>query len=158
MELEGELRSWSRLRAAVYPLMALAGLFLGVEARGQQATLVGDAHVSSTQPTVNYGSLSNLNVGGGYTGLVQFDLGTLPAGTTPAQITRATLRVYCNRADVPGAVAAQMVGGAWTEMGVTYATLPVLGAFSIRCFNSRSALAAALSSLCPASISRTRRR
>jgi collagen type VII alpha len=95
---------------------------------GQQVTLVGDAHVSSAQPAVNSGSLSNLNVGGGYTALVQFDLGMLPAGTTPAQIAKATLRVYCNRADVPGVVQAELVGGAWTESSVTYATLPAMGA------------------------------
>jgi len=112
----------------VYPLLAIAVLCPGVGAWGQDATLVGDAHVSSAQPTVNSGTLSNLNVGGGYTALVQFDLGVLPAGTTAGQITRATLQVYCNRADVPGAVAVQMVGGAWTELGVTYATLPALGA------------------------------
>jgi len=95
---------------------------------GQQATLVGDAHVSSAQPGVNSGGLSNLNVGGGYTALMQFDLGMLPAGTSPAQIAKATLRVYCNRADVPGVVQAELVGAGWTEMGVTYATMPMLGA------------------------------
>ena len=67
-------------------------------------------------------------MGGGYTALVQFDLGMLPAGTTASQISKATLRVYCNRADVPGAVQAELVGGTWTELGVTYATLPALGA------------------------------
>jgi collagen type VII alpha len=103
--------------------MALAGLRVGA----QPATLLGDAHVSSARPAVNSGSLSNLNVGGGYTALVQFDLGTLPAGTTAAQITRATLRVYCNRADTPGVVAVQPVGAGWSESSVTYATLPVLG-------------------------------
>ncbi|WP_158788242.1 DNRLRE domain-containing protein, partial [Granulicella sp. L46] len=95
---------------------------------GQQGTLAGDAHVSSAQPAVNSGSLSNLNVGGGYTSLVQIDLRMLPAGTTPAQIAKATLRVYCNRADVPGVVQAELVGGAWTESSVTYATLPAMGA------------------------------
>jgi hypothetical protein len=94
---------------------------------GQQATLLADAHVSSTQPTVNAGSLSNLNVGGAYTALMQFDLGVLPVGTTGAQVTRATLRVYCNRADVPGAVSVQTVSGAWTELAVTYASLPGMG-------------------------------
>ena len=127
MDLEGELRSRSRLRAAVYRLLALAGLFLAVGAWGQQATLVGDAHVSSAQPTVNAGSLSNLNVGGGYTALVQFNLGVLPVGTTAGQITRATLRVYCNRADAPGLVAVQAVGGVWNESSVTYATMPAMG-------------------------------
>ncbi len=77
---------------------------------------------------MNAGTLSNLNVGNGYTALVQFDLSPLPAGTTAAQITKATLRVYCNRADVPGAVQAQLLGAAWSESTVTYATLPPLGA------------------------------
>lgn len=89
---------------------------------------MGDAHVSSAQPTVNSGTLSNLNVGGVYTALVQFDLGTLPTGTTAAQISKATLRVYCNRADVPGSVQVQAVGAGWTELGVTYASQPTLGA------------------------------
>jgi hypothetical protein len=109
-------------------LLLVTGVCAPVVAWGQQATLVGDAHVSSAQPGLNSGGLSNLNVGGGYTALVQFDLGTLPAGTTPAQIAKATLRVYCNRADVPGGVQAEPVGGAWTESSVTYATLPALGA------------------------------
>ena len=112
----------------MYLLVAMAGVFLPVGAWAQLATLVGDAHVSSAQPTVNAGTLSNLNVGNGYTALVQFDLGTLPVGTTAAQITKATLRVFCNRADTPGEVDALAVGGGWTELGVTYATLPALGA------------------------------
>ena len=109
-------------------LLLVMGVCASGSVWGQQATLVGDAHVSSAQPGVNSGTLSNLNVGGGYTALVQFDLGMLPAGTTPSQIARATLRVYCNRADVPGVVQAALVGGTWTESSVTYATLPAVGA------------------------------
>ena len=115
-----------RLGAAASLLLVLAVCGLK-SAEGQEATLAGDAHVSSAQPGVNSGTLSNLNVGGGYTALVQFDLGMLPVGTTPAQIAKATLRVYCNRADMPGAVQAELVGGAWTESSVTYATLPAMG-------------------------------
>jgi collagen type VII alpha len=113
----------------VLPLMAACVALLGwvLSAGAQQATLVGDAHVSSVRSTVNAGTLSNLDVGGEYTALVQFDLSTLPPGTTAAQITRATLKLYCNRADVPGAVTLQAVGGGWTELGVTYATLPPIG-------------------------------
>jgi hypothetical protein len=122
-----QIRGW--LCTAVRLLLVMAVCASG-SMWGQQATLVGDAHVSSAQPGVNSGALSNLNVGGGYTALVQFDLGMLPAGTTPAQIAKATLRVYCNRADVPGVVQAALVGGAWTESGVTYATLPAVGALS----------------------------
>ena len=91
-----------------------------------EATLVADAHVNSARPGVNSGAISNLNVGGGYTALLQFDLSTLPAGTTAAQISRAVLRLYCNRVDTVGAVSVQPVGGAWGEYSVTYQTLPVL--------------------------------
>ncbi len=93
-----------------------------------EATLVADAHVNSALPAVNSGAISNLNVGGGYTALLQFDLSTLPAGTTAAQVTRATLRLYCNRMDTAGLVSLQPVSGAWGEYSVTYATLPSLGA------------------------------
>ncbi len=125
--MRDKLRMWGRVCAAA-GLLLVTALCASGNVWGQQATLVGDAHVSGAQPGVNSGSLSNLNVGGAYTALAQFDLGTLPAGTTSAQIARATLRVYCNRADVPGTVLAELVGGAWTESSVTYTTLPALGA------------------------------
>ena len=125
--MRDKLRMWGRV-CAVAGLLLVTALCASGSVWGQQATLVGDAHVSSAQPGVNSGSLSNLNVGGGYTALVRFDLSMLPAGTTSAQIAKATLRVYCNRADVPGTVLAELVGGAWTESSVTYATLPALGA------------------------------
>ncbi len=92
-----------------------------------EATLVADAHVSSARPTVNSGTISNLYVGSGYTSLVQFDLGTLPAGTTAAQVQKATLRLFCNRVDTAGAVSVAVVGGAWGEYSVTFAALPLLG-------------------------------
>lgn len=105
----------------------LVALVLGVPAWAVQATLVADAHVSSAQPDVNAGGLTNLNVGGGYSTLVQFDLGVLPAGIQPSAITRATLRLYCNRADTAGAVSVAPVLGAWSEWGVTFNTLPSVG-------------------------------
>jgi hypothetical protein len=95
-----------------------------------EATLVADTHVNSALPTVNSGAISNLNVGGGYTSLLQFDLGVLPTGTTAAQVSRAVLRLYCNRADTAGLVNVQTVGAAWGEYSVTYATLPSLGSAS----------------------------
>ena len=98
--------------------------------RAAEATLVADAHVNSAQPAVNSGSISNLYVGNGFTSLVQFDLGTLPTGTTSAQVTKAVLRLYCNRVDTAGLVSVQAVGAAWGEYSVTYATLPSLGSAS----------------------------
>ena len=109
------------------------GLMVGALALGAapvfaaQATLVADAHVNQALPAVNSGAISNLYVGAGYTALLQFDLGVLPAGTTAAQVSKAVLRVYCNRVDTAGLVSVQPVNAAWGEYSVTYSTLPGLG-------------------------------
>jgi hypothetical protein len=108
--------------------LLVAGLWAAaLPASAVEATLVADAHVNSARPAVNSGAISNLNVGGGYTALLQFDLSMLPAGTTAAQVSRATLRLYCNRMDTAGSVSVQPVNGSWGEYSVTYGTLPALG-------------------------------
>ena len=107
-------------------LCALILCLVALPALAVQATLVADVHVSTAQPDVNSGTLTNLNVGGSYTALLQFDLGVLPAGTTAAQITRATLRLYCNRADTPGTLSVAQATSAWGEYSVTYNTLPAI--------------------------------
>ena len=99
----------------------------GAPALAAQATLVADAHVNSSLPAANSGTLSNLNVGGGYTALLQFDLSGLPEGTNASQVSRAVLKLYCNRMDTAGLVSVQSLGGAWGEYSVTFATLPSLG-------------------------------
>lgn len=114
-------------RIVLLGVVLAAWLATGLPAFAMEATLVADAHVNSALPGTNSGSISNLNVGAGYTALLQFDLSTLPAGTTAAQVSHAVLRLYCNRADTAGAVNVQLVDGAWGEYGVTYSTLPSLG-------------------------------
>jgi hypothetical protein len=94
---------------------------------GAEPALVADAHVNSAQPTVNSGAISNLNVGGGYTSLLQFDLSLLPTGTTASQVSRVVLRLYCNRVTTPGLVSLAPVNAAWGEYSVTYATEPAIG-------------------------------
>ena len=109
-------------------LMLGALALWGASAFAAQATLVADAHVNQALPAVNSGAISNLYVGAGYTALLQFDLGALPTGTTAAQVSKAVLRVYCNRVDTAGLVSVQPVNTAWGEYSVTYATLPSVGA------------------------------
>lgn len=105
------------------------GLAAGAaQAFAAEATLIADAHVNSALPAVNSGAISNLNVGAGYTAFFQFDLSTLPAGVTAAQVARATLRLYCNRMNTAGLVSVQPVNSAWGEYSVTYASRPALGA------------------------------
>jgi hypothetical protein len=117
------------VRRIVFLGVGLAALSAAaLPAHAVEATLVADAHVNSARPAVNSGAISNLNVGGGYTALLQFDLSTLPAGTTAVQVSRATLRLYCNRVDTAGLVSVQPISSSWGEYGVTFSTLPSLGA------------------------------
>lgn len=61
-----------RCRAAWLALGALAN----APAWALDAPLAADAHVNSTLPTGNFGSLPTLNVGGGAQALLRFDLAT----------------------------------------------------------------------------------
>lgn len=110
--------------------LAIILVVSAIQASAIDAVLIADTHVNSARPAANSGAISNLNVGGGYTALLQFDLGSLPAGTTPAQISRALLRLYCNRADTPGSISLQSINSDWGEYSVTYASLPGLTATS----------------------------
>ncbi len=51
-------------------------------AHATEGVVVADAYVNSAHSSTNYGSLSNLYVNGAGTTLIQFDLSSLPAGTT----------------------------------------------------------------------------
>src|ERR1017187_4466222 len=121
------IRRWLRLRWLRLWLGVGACVLWAAPAWGAQAVLVADAHVNSALPAVNSGAISNLNVGGGYTTLLQFDLSLLPAGTTPAKVSRAVLRLYANRVTTPGLIAYAPVTGAWGEYSVTYSSLPAVG-------------------------------
>src|ERR1700727_1343790 len=112
------MRGWMGLvRRILLHGVGLAGLWAAaLPAFAVEATLVADAHVNGARPWVNSGAISNLNVGGGYTALLQFDL--------------STLRLYCNRMDTAGLVSVQPVSGTWGEYSVTFLTLPSLGSAS----------------------------
>jgi len=117
--------AWTR-RVAVAAILALAtGTSYATE-----AVVTGDTSVSSAFPTINFGSLSNLYVGNGSTALIQFDLSSLPAGTTASQIGKVTLTVFVNRINTSGLVSIQPVTSAWTESSATYATIPTLGSIT----------------------------
>ena len=115
-------RVWMKSVAAVWMVLATCAAY------ASDATVAGDAYVNSAYPTTNYGGLSNLYVGNGGTALIQFDLSSLPAGTTPAQIGKATVKLYVNRINVSGLVSVLPVTNSWSESTVTYATIPALGA------------------------------
>jgi Collagen triple helix repeat (20 copies) len=99
-------------------------------AMATDATIVADASVNAAHPSINFGALSNLYVGNGNTTLIQFDLSSLPAGTTAAQIGHATLRLYINRVNTQGSINLQPITSTWGEYSVTNATTPTLGSVS----------------------------
>ena len=97
-------------------------------ARAAQLPVTGDASVDSSRPSTNLGSLSNLYVGNGNTSLLQFSLASLPAGTTAAQVESATLFVFVNRVNAGGTVSVSPITSSWSESGVTYNSMPSMGA------------------------------
>src|SRR5271168_1214881 len=122
------MRGWMGLvrRTVLFGLGVAALSAAALPAFAVEATLVADTHVNSAMPTMNSGAISNLNVGGGYTALLQFDLSLLPAGTTSAQVSRAVLRLYANRVTTPGQLTLAPVTAPWGEYSVTFATLPAV--------------------------------
>jgi len=112
--------------------LALAAVLVSHPALALDAPVAADAHVSASLPTTHFGNLPNLNVGGGSTGLLRFDLGTLPSATTAAKLVKATLVLYVNRVGIAGTIEAQTINSAWTEAAVTQGSAPVTsGASSV---------------------------
>ena len=88
------------------------------------ANASADTYVNSGSPGTNYGSATAVNVGGGNTGLIQFDLSALPAGLTAANIGKATMTFFVNTVAISGAVDIAQVTSAWTEAGVNNGNRP----------------------------------
>ena len=116
-----------RFRFAQLTLCLGLLIFSSHEASALDVTLSGDASVNSAHASVNYGALSNLYVGNGSTAFLQFDLATLPVGTTSAQVSQATLTVFVNRVNTGGAVTVSPVTAGWGEYSVTAAGAPATG-------------------------------
>ncbi|HVO26807.1 MAG TPA: DNRLRE domain-containing protein [Candidatus Margulisiibacteriota bacterium] len=103
-------------------------------AAADSVRLIGDAYTKSTAPNSNFGAATSLLVLGPPVSTtvenvyLQFDLSTLPAGTTGNDIAKATLTVGVNKITHAGAVDVVRITSAWTEAGVTAARAPSLGA------------------------------
>ena len=89
---------WIRWMAAM--LMTLPT----VAAHATEGVVVADTYISSAHPSNNFGSLSNLYVNSNGTTLIQFDLSSLPAGTTASQIGAASLKIFVNRINTAGLI------------------------------------------------------
>jgi hypothetical protein len=107
-------------------VMALATMAVSA-AYATEAVVSNDTYVSSSYPQTNFGYQSNLHVSSTSTALIVFDLSSVPSGTTASQVSKATLWLYVNRIDNSGAISLKPVTGTWSELAVTYSTIPSLG-------------------------------
>jgi hypothetical protein len=96
---------------------AAMALLLPALVRADTAKLAGDAFISPGDGA-NYGSLPTVNVGGatGSSGLLVFDLSTLPA---TSGVAWARLRVYVDKVTIGGSLDLGAANASWAEAAVT---------------------------------------
>lgn len=96
--------------------------------RAQTSPLVGDAFIAPGS-VANYGATVSVNVGGvaGYQGLFVFDLTTLPAGTTAASVSGASLRLFVSKVGAAGSINVSAATAAWSESTVNGFSGPGVG-------------------------------
>jgi hypothetical protein len=117
---------------AARTMFAVLLLMLGSLATAHaQITPIRDAYTNSAVPTTNFGTATTLGVANTGTSIqttyIQFDLSSIPAGYTSANVAKATLKLYVNAVTTAGSFNVDFVNGSWTEKGITYNTPPALG-------------------------------
>src|SRR5260370_35146351 len=100
--------------------LGICGLALSQAAVwAQSVPLLGDAYIQPGS-AINVGGTVTVNVGGvsGFQGLFQFDLGSLPPGTTAASVSGASLRLFVNKIGAAGSINVYAATAAWSESTV----------------------------------------
>jgi len=106
---------------------AWMGLFIVLTTFQIKATEIyvsSDATVKSTSPSTNYGSATQLTVDPNSNSYLYFDLGSLPAGTTPDMVASATLVFYVDKVVSAGNVGYNPVCLPWQESTINYTNAP----------------------------------
>ncbi len=88
-----------------------------------------DTFVSVTKSSTSYGGNATLAVQskGNATTFVRFDLSSMPAAITAAEINKATLRLFVSGITSAGTMDVYEITSDWGEGTVTYNTSPTLG-------------------------------
>lgn len=92
-------------------------------------TPTDDAYVDAASPNANFGNNANLRISSPGPNrssqmiFLKFSLAEL-AGVSPAEVTRATLKLYVNRVNLGGSVRALEATQAWNEANVTWNNRP----------------------------------
>ena len=96
-----------------------------------QITPSQDAYTNSADLSTNYGTAVTLGVVNSATSIqttyIQFDLSSIPAGYTSANIAKATLKLYVNAVTTAGNFNVDYVNGTWQEKKITASLAPALG-------------------------------
>jgi hypothetical protein len=115
-------------------LTALLLLFVtlgGLSAASAQITPSQDSYTKTAAATTNYGTATTLGVASSATSIqttyIQFDLSSIPAGYTSANVAKATLKLYVNSVNTAGSFNLDFVNGSWTERTITTNLAPALG-------------------------------
>ena len=104
-------------------------VFLGSGVAHSQVTPSADAYTDTATPTTNLGAKTTLGVkSGSQTAFITFDLSSIPAGYTSANIAQATLKLYINTVVTTGSFNVVLVNGSWSEKTITASLSPALGA------------------------------
>jgi hypothetical protein len=101
-------------------ILGICGLALSQAAIwAQSVPLIGDTYIQPGS-AINVGGTVTVNVGGvpGFQGLFQFDLGSLPPGTTAASVSGASLRLFVNKIGTAGSINVNVATASWSESTV----------------------------------------
>jgi hypothetical protein len=117
-----------RLLVALLLLFLTMGAFTTAFA---QITPSQDSYTNTATATTNYGTAATLGVVSSaasiQTTYIKFDLSSIPASYTSANIAKATLKLYVNSVTTAGSFNVDYVNGTWAEKTITSSLVPALG-------------------------------
>lgn len=89
-----------------------------------QMPVIANAYTSASSPDLNYAGSQSLNIQSNAWTFLQFDLSTLPAGTTGSQVQKATLVLFVTQVGAAGSFDIYEVGAPWAESSITWSNQP----------------------------------
>lgn len=92
-----------------------------------QLTPSQDSYTNAADPTTNYGAKTLLDVESSQTTYIQFNLSSIPATYSSADITKATLKLYVNTVTTAGSFNVDYVNGTWAESTIDASNAPAIG-------------------------------
>src|SRR5262249_52807861 len=105
-------------------ILLIAGAILSPVLHGANVPAVADTYVTSSAPAANFGA-SNLIAAPGNTVLIQFDVSSIPAGSS---LAAAYLPLYVDKITAAGSASFSQITSPWGENTATFVTIPTISA------------------------------